>query len=52
MAKVAVMALAWFGGIKLADVQILVAIFSGLCVGAYAALQFYVLWRDKVKDRK
>lgn len=47
--KVIVLALAWVGGIKLADVQIVVAILSGLCVAGYALLQAYVLYRDKIK---
>lgn len=47
--KVAALALAWVGGVKLADVQVVVAILSGLCVAGYALLQAYVLWRDKIK---
>jgi len=47
--KVVALALAWIGGIKLADVQVVVAILSGLCVAGYAVLQAYVLWRDKIK---
>lgn len=42
---------AWFGTMTIADAQAIVAILSGLCVGAYAAMQGYVLWRDKIKRK-
>jgi hypothetical protein len=40
---------AWFGAIQLAQVQAVVAILSGLVVAGYAATQWYVLWRDKIR---
>jgi hypothetical protein len=49
LAKTVVSIVAWFGAVKLADVQVLVAILSGLIVAGYAATQWYVLWRDKIK---
>ena len=38
----------WLGSVKLADVQVVVAIIGGLIVAGYAATQWYVLWRDKI----
>jgi O-antigen/teichoic acid export membrane protein len=49
--KVLAVVAAWFGTIKLADVQALVAICSGLVVAGYAATQWWVLWRDKIKRK-
>ncbi len=50
--RMALVIAAWLGSIKLADVQALVAILSGLGVLGYTCLQAYVLWRDKIKGRK
>jgi len=47
--KAILWAAAWFGTIKLADVQVVVSIVSGLCIGGLAALNLYVTWRDKVR---
>lgn len=52
VAKTLVAIVAWFGSIKLADVQTAVAILSGLVVAGYAATQWYVLWRDKIKGKQ
>jgi hypothetical protein len=43
---------AWAGTITLSQVQAVVAICSGIVVGGYAATQWYVLWRDKIKGKK
>lgn len=52
-AKMTLWAMAWFGSFKLADVQIVVSIVSGLLVALLAALNFYVTWRDKIRrDRR
>lgn len=45
-------ALAWFATIKLADVQLIVSIVSGLMVGGLAAVNLWVTWRDKIRGRK
>lgn len=50
--KVLALALAWFGSVKLGDVQTMVAIISGLAVGSYAALQFVSLWRREFRDKE
>jgi hypothetical protein len=42
----------WIGGVSLGDVQVAVSIITGIIVGAYSAVNLYVLWRDKIKDRK
>ena len=42
---------AWFLSIKLADIQLVVAIFSGCLVAVYTGLNTYVLWRDKVRRK-
>lgn len=47
--KVASSVIGWVASIKLADVQVVVAIVSGLVVAGYAATQWFVLWRDKIK---
>jgi hypothetical protein len=47
--KVASSILVWVASIKLADVQVVVAIVSGLVVAGYAATQWFVLWRDKIR---
>jgi hypothetical protein len=47
--KTATVILGWFGSWKLGEVQTLVGIASGLIVAGYAATQWYVLWRDKIK---
>lgn len=52
MVKTAAWFAAWFGSVKLADVQAVVAILSGLVVGTLAALNAYVVWRDKIRGRK
>jgi predicted membrane protein len=51
VAKTLTVILAWFGTIKLVEVQQLVAIVSGLIVGGYAATQWFVLWRDKIRGK-
>ena len=43
--------LAWFATIKAADVQVIVSIISGVMVGALAAVNLYVTWRDKVRGK-
>ena len=43
--------LAWFATIKAADVQMIVSIISGVMVGALAAVNLYVTWRDKVRKK-
>lgn len=50
IAKVLGVIVAWFGAITLGQVQTVVAILSGLVVAGYAATQWYVLWRDKVRN--
>jgi len=50
--KVVTLTLVWLGGVKLADIQVFVAIVSGLCVAAYAALQFVALWRREFKRKQ
>jgi len=42
----------WFGSITLGDVQLLVAIVSGLAVLVYTLMNGYVLWRDKLRRRE
>lgn len=42
---------AWVGTVQLAEVQTLVSILGSLIVAGYAATQWWVLWRDKVKRR-
>jgi hypothetical protein len=49
--KVASVILGWAASIQLADVQVVVAIVSGLVVAGYAATQWFVLWRDKIKGK-
>jgi len=41
--------LAWSASIKLADVQAVVAILSGLGVLIYTGMQAYVLYRDRIR---
>jgi hypothetical protein len=50
--KVLTFALAWLGSWKLAEIQLLVGIVSGLIVAGFAATQWYVLWRDKIKGKR
>lgn len=50
--KVATVIGLWLGGLKLADVQIVVAILSGLCVGGYALLQMVALWRREFRKKE
>lgn len=50
--KVGSSVLGWLASVKLADVQVFVAIVSGLVVAGYAATQWYVLWREKIKGRR
>ena len=47
--RIVVVVLAWLGSIKLADLQAVVAILSGLGVLIYTAMQAYVLWRDRIR---
>jgi hypothetical protein len=42
----------WIGGVSLGDVQVAVSIVTGVIVGAYSAVNLYVLWRDKVKGKQ
>lgn len=44
--------LAWLGSWKLGDVQALAGIVSALAVGGLAALNAYVLWRDRIRGRQ
>lgn len=50
--KVGGTVIGWFGSIKLTDVNVIVGIISGLVVAGYAATQWYVLWRDKIRGRR
>ena len=52
LAKTVGLGLLWLGGVKLADVQVLVGICSGLAVGAYAVLQFIALWRREFRGKR
>lgn len=45
-------ALMWLGSWKLSEFQMLAGTASAICVGAYAAMQAYVLWRDKIKRKE
>jgi hypothetical protein len=45
-------ALAWLGSWKLGEVQMLLGIVSGLVVTGYAATQWWVLWRDKIRRKE
>ena len=51
LAKTAGAIAAWVGTVQLADVQVVVSIIGSLIVAGYAATQWFVLWRDKVKRR-
>jgi len=42
----------WAGGVSLGNVQVAVSIVTGIIVGAYSAVNLYVLWRDKIKGRR
>lgn len=37
----------WLGTVKLADIQVLISIFSGLAVCAYSVLKCVALWRHE-----
>lgn len=50
--KVLGVVLAWLGSWKVGELQALAGLLSALAVGGYAALQAYVLWRDKIKGRE
>lgn len=50
--KVGSAVLGWLASVKLADVQMVVAIVSGLVVAGYAATQWYVLWREKINGKR
>jgi hypothetical protein len=52
VAKTLVSIVAWFGAVKLADVQVMVAILSGLVVAGYAGTQWFFLVRDRLKGKK
>jgi hypothetical protein len=52
VAKTIVSIVAWFGAVKLADVQVMVAILSGLIVAGYAGTQWFFLVRDRMKGKK
>ncbi len=45
--RIALLILAWFATITLADVQIVVAILSGLAVLVYTAFKTYYLVKNK-----
>ena len=49
--KVGGFVLAWLGSWKVGELQALAGLLSALAVGGYAALQGYVLWRDKIKGQ-
>lgn len=49
--RVVVTVFGWLGSITLADVQVVVSTLGGLIVAGYAATQWYVLWRDKIKGK-
>lgn len=51
VAKILGYVLAWIGSWKLGDVQALAGILSALAVGGLAALNAYVLWRDRIRRR-
>jgi hypothetical protein len=42
----------WVGGVSLGDVQVAVSIITGVIVGAYSAVNLYVLWRDKIRGKE
>lgn len=50
--RMAVAALGWVVSIELADVQLVVAILSGLVVIVFTALNTYVLWRDRIRGQR
>lgn len=43
--------LAWLGSWKVGELQAVAGVFSALAIGLFAALQAYVLWRDKVQRK-
>jgi uncharacterized membrane protein YeiB len=47
--RMVMVVLAWSASIKLADVQAVVAILSGLGVLIYTGMQAYLLWRDRIR---
>jgi hypothetical protein len=49
VARILAVVLAWLGSVTLADIQIFVAILSGLSVLTYTVLNTYVLVRDKIR---
>lgn len=51
VARVLGVILGWIGTITLADFHLLVSIIGSVLVSGYAATQWYVLWRDKIKKR-
>jgi hypothetical protein len=51
LVKAATWGAAWFGTIKLADVQVMVSIISGIIVGGLALLNLIVTWRDKFRRK-
>ena len=49
--RMVMVVLAWSASIKLADVQAVVAILSGLGVLIYTGMQAHVLYRDRIRKR-
>jgi ABC-type nickel/cobalt efflux system permease component RcnA len=51
VAKTLAAVVAWVASQTAADVEVWVRIVSGLIVGGFAATQWWVLWRDKVRRK-
>ena len=43
---------AWITSVSLADVQLWVAILSGLLICFYTSLKIYILWRERLHNPK
>ena len=52
VARIVISILAWFGSVKLGDIQAIVAIVSGVAVLTYTVMQTYLLWRDRINQPK
>lgn len=50
--RIAAYVLALLGSLELGDVQAVAGILSALAVGGLAALNAYVLWRDRIRVRQ
>lgn len=46
--RVAGLVIAWITSVSLADVQLWIAIFSGLLICLYTGMKIYLLWRDQM----